>query len=174
MVRAQSSVLCWSAEESCPAATLTPAVPNPAWVRCTASTCGGNTSAGEHSLPHKSFLLSYCQMLLSSSRRPLSHSRCPANQVAVVDEVTALLHCAPSPCGPTTCRNGGTCLAHSTKNYQCRCPEGFRGQWCEIGQVKSLRLAPLSPSSILAISMCLLVFFGSYPNIMEHFSLKAL
>ncbi|KTF89691.1 hypothetical protein cypCar_00002126 [Cyprinus carpio] len=86
--------------------------------------------------------------------------RCPANQVAVVDEVTALLHCAPSPCGPTTCRNGGTCLAHSTKNYQCRCPEGFRGQWCEIGQVKSLRLATLSPSSILAISMCLLVFFA--------------
>ncbi|XP_077071073.1 neural-cadherin [Siphateles boraxobius] len=86
--------------------------------------------------------------------------RCPSNQVAVVDEVTGLLHCAPSPCGPTTCRNGGTCLAHSTKSYQCRCTEGFRGQWCEIGQIKALRLAPLSPSSILAISMCLLVFFA--------------
>lgn len=88
--------------------------------------------------------------------------RCPANQVAVMDEVTGLLHCAPSPCGSTTCRNGGTCLAHTTKSYQCRCPEGFRGQWCEIGQVKSHRLATLGPSSILAISMCLLVFFGNY------------
>ncbi|KTF85329.1 hypothetical protein cypCar_00014774, partial [Cyprinus carpio] len=86
--------------------------------------------------------------------------RCSANQVAVVDEVTGLLHCGPSPCGPTTCRNGGTCLAHSTKSYQCRCPDGFRGQWCEIGRVKSLHLTALSPSSILAISMCLLVFFA--------------
>lgn len=106
-------------------------------------------------------MVSYCQMLLPLSQHLLSHFRCPANQVAVVDEVTGLLHCAPSPCGPTTCRNGGTCLAHSTKSYQCRCPEGFRGQWCEIGRVKSLRLAALSPSSILAISMCLLVFFGN-------------
>lgn len=150
--------------ESCPAATLTPAAPNPAWARCSASTCGGNTSAGEHSLSHHL----YCQTHLSLFQRPLSHSRCPANQVAVVDEGTGLLHCAPSPCGPTTCRNGGTCLAHSTKTYQCRCPEGFRGQWCEIGQIKSLRLAALSPSSILAISMCLLVFFGKYQDILTH------
>uniref|UniRef100_W5L865 Si:dkey-22o22.2 n=1 Tax=Astyanax mexicanus TaxID=7994 RepID=W5L865_ASTMX len=86
--------------------------------------------------------------------------RCPAGQLAVADELTGVAKCAASPCGPSTCRNGGTCLAHSTKSYQCRCPEGFRGQWCELGQVKALRLAALSPSSILAISMCLLVFFA--------------
>lgn len=112
------------------------------------------------------FKLSNSSFFISTST--LSLSRCPANQVAVVDEVTGLLHCAPSPCGPTTCRNGGSCLAHSTKSYQCRCPEGFRGQWCEIGQIKALRLAPLSPSSILAISMCLLVFFGNYRDIFTH------
>ncbi|XP_027005788.2 neural-cadherin [Tachysurus fulvidraco] len=86
--------------------------------------------------------------------------RCPAGQLLVVDEHTGLVSCAMSPCGPSTCRNGGTCLAHSTKSYQCRCPEGFRGQWCEISQVKTSHLAALSPSSILAISMCLLVFFA--------------
>ncbi|TTA40571.1 Neural-cadherin [Bagarius yarrelli] len=86
--------------------------------------------------------------------------RCPVGQLLVVDEFTGLVSCAMSPCGPSTCRNGGTCLAHSTKSYQCRCPEGFRGQWCEISQVKTSHLAALSPSSILAISMCLLVFFA--------------
>ncbi|XP_030639003.1 neural-cadherin [Chanos chanos] len=86
--------------------------------------------------------------------------RCPAGQVAVTDEDSGLQRCAPSPCRHSTCRNGGTCVAQSTKSYQCRCASGFKGQWCEIGQVKALRLAALSPSSILAISMCLLVFFA--------------
>uniref|UniRef100_A0AAY4BAX3 Uncharacterized protein n=1 Tax=Denticeps clupeoides TaxID=299321 RepID=A0AAY4BAX3_9TELE len=86
--------------------------------------------------------------------------RCPAGQVRVTDEVSGVQRCAPSPCGPSTCRNGGTCLAHSTKSYQCRCADGFKGQWCEIGRIRALRLATLSPSSILAISMCLLVFFA--------------
>ncbi|TRY92876.1 hypothetical protein DNTS_029152 [Danionella cerebrum] len=86
--------------------------------------------------------------------------RCPANQVAVLDDLTSQVHCTPAPCNATTCRNGGTCQAQSTKSYKCRCAEGFRGQWCEIGQVKSMRFSALSPSSILAISMCLLVFFA--------------
>uniref|UniRef100_A0A8C9RT17 Si:dkey-22o22.2 n=1 Tax=Scleropages formosus TaxID=113540 RepID=A0A8C9RT17_SCLFO len=86
--------------------------------------------------------------------------RCPAGQVTVPDEASGLQRCAPSPCGPSTCRNGGTCLAQSPQRFQCRCPDGFRGQWCEVSQVKALRLAALSPSSILAISMCLLVFFA--------------
>ncbi|XP_061097128.1 neural-cadherin [Conger conger] len=86
--------------------------------------------------------------------------RCPAGQVMVVDEISGLQRCAPSPCGTNTCRNGGTCIAHSPKSVQCSCAEGFRGQWCEVSQVKAIRLAALSPSSILAISMCLLVFFA--------------
>lgn len=73
----------------------------------------------------------------------------------------------PSPCGPSSCRNGGICQALSPDSYRCRCLEGFRGQRCELGQVKGHRLAALSPSSILAISMCLLVFFGEYDLI--HF-----
>lgn len=86
--------------------------------------------------------------------------RCPSGQVLVLDDSTSLQRCAPSPCQPSICRNGGTCVAQSAKSYQCRCAEGFRGQWCEVGRAKALRLAALSPSSILAISMCLLVFFG--------------
>lgn len=68
--------------------------------------------------------------------------------------------CRPSPCGPTSCRNGGVCQATSVDSFRCRCQEGFRGQRCELGQVRGHHLAALSPSSILAISMCLLVFLG--------------
>ncbi|XP_037639446.1 LOW QUALITY PROTEIN: neural-cadherin [Sebastes umbrosus] len=85
--------------------------------------------------------------------------KCPGGQVTVTDD-SDQQHCVPSPCGPSSCRNGGTCQALSPDSYRCRCQEGFRGQRCELGQVKGHRLAALSPSSILAISMCLLVFFA--------------
>nr|XP_019965796.1 PREDICTED: uncharacterized protein LOC109644789 [Paralichthys olivaceus] len=85
--------------------------------------------------------------------------RCPGGQVTVTDD-SGQQHCKPSPCGLYSCRNGGTCQALSADSYRCRCQEGFRGQRCELGQVKGHRLGALSPSSILAISMCLLVFFA--------------
>ncbi|KAI3360564.1 hypothetical protein L3Q82_002285 [Scortum barcoo] len=85
--------------------------------------------------------------------------RCPGGQVTVTDD-SGQQRCVPSPCGPSSCRNGGICQALSPDNYRCRCQEGFRGPHCELGQEKVHRLAALSPSSILAISMCLLVFFG--------------
>ncbi|XP_029958534.1 neural-cadherin [Salarias fasciatus] len=85
--------------------------------------------------------------------------KCPGGQVTVTDD-SGQQRCLPSPCGPSSCRNGGVCQALSPDNYRCRCQEGFRGQRCELGQVKGHRLAALSPSSILAISMCLLVFFA--------------
>ncbi|KAM9851671.1 neural-cadherin [Aulostomus maculatus] len=85
--------------------------------------------------------------------------RCPGGQVTVTDH-SGQQRCMPSPCGPSSCRNGGICQALSPDSYRCRCQEGFRGQRCELGQVKGHRLAALSPSSILAISMCLLVFFA--------------
>ncbi|XP_061573337.1 neural-cadherin, partial [Cololabis saira] len=83
--------------------------------------------------------------------------KCPGAQVTVTDD-SGEQRCVPSPCGPSSCRNGGTCQALSPDSYRCRCQEGFRGQHCELGQVKGQRLAALSPSSILAISMCLLFF----------------
>ncbi|MGH0160427.1 UNVERIFIED_CONTAM: hypothetical protein FKN15_039322 [Acipenser sinensis] len=86
--------------------------------------------------------------------------RCPSGQVPVVDNVSGLQQCAPSPCVPLTCHNGGTCIAQSLKSFSCRCTEGYKGQRCEISQVKTGKAATLSPSSILAISMCLLVFLG--------------
>ncbi|XP_072249833.1 neural-cadherin [Leuresthes tenuis] len=83
--------------------------------------------------------------------------KCPGAQVTVTDDA-GQHRCVPSPCGASSCRNGGICQALSPDSYRCRCQEGFRGQHCELGQVKGHRLAALSPSSILAISMCLLVF----------------
>ena len=103
------------------------------------------------------------KVTVTAVRRPLSPvcfpPRCPGPQVTVTDDVTGLQRCDPSPCKPTSCRNQGACQALSPDSFRCRCQEGFRGQRCELGQVKGHRLAALSPSSILAISMCLLVFF---------------
>lgn len=95
----------------------------------------------------------------SSCLSLLSPPRCPGSQVTVTDD-SGLQRCVPSPCAPSSCRNGGICHALSPDSYQCRCQEGFRGQRCELGQVKGQRMTALSPSSILAISMCLLVFIG--------------
>ncbi|KAM9310460.1 neural-cadherin [Pholidichthys leucotaenia] len=84
--------------------------------------------------------------------------KCPSGQVAVTEE-SGQQRCVPSPCESSSCRNGGICQALSPESYRCRCQEGFRGQHCELGKVRGNPLATLSPSSILAISMCLLVFF---------------
>ncbi|XP_006274014.3 neural-cadherin [Alligator mississippiensis] len=86
--------------------------------------------------------------------------RCPAGKVQVTDNLTGLKRCATSPCGHWTCRNGGTCVAQSQDKAVCRCPEGYKGRWCEISQVKAGRPVGLSSGSILAISMCLLVFLA--------------
>ncbi|NXC17943.1 CADN protein, partial [Corythaeola cristata] len=86
--------------------------------------------------------------------------RCPAGKVEVTDNLTGLRLCTSSPCGHWTCRNGGTCVAQSQDKMICQCPEGYRGRWCEISQVKAGRPVGLSSGSILAISMCLLVFLA--------------
>ncbi|NXK44512.1 CADN protein, partial [Chauna torquata] len=86
--------------------------------------------------------------------------RCPAGKVEVTDNLTGLRHCTSSPCGHWTCRNGGTCVAQSQDRTICQCPEGYKGRWCEISQVKAGRPVGLSSGSILAISMCLLVFLA--------------
>lgn len=86
--------------------------------------------------------------------------RCPAGKVEVTDNLTGLRHCTSSPCGHWTCRNGGTCIVQTQDKTICKCPEGYKGRWCEISQVKAGRPVGLSSGSILAISMCLLVFLG--------------
>ncbi|XP_054841872.1 neural-cadherin-like [Eublepharis macularius] len=86
--------------------------------------------------------------------------RCPAGKVEVTDRLTGLKQCTSSPCGHWNCRNGGTCVAQSRDKYVCQCPEGYKGKWCEISPVKAGRPVGLSSGSILAISMCLLVFLG--------------
>ncbi|KAM7382855.1 hypothetical protein PAMP_002554 [Pampus punctatissimus] len=59
--------------------------------------------------------------------------RCPGSQVTVTDDA-GQQRCVPSPCGSSSCRNGGVCQALSPDSYRCRCQEGFRGQRCELGQ----------------------------------------
>uniref|UniRef100_A0A8D0DKZ2 Neural-cadherin-like n=1 Tax=Salvator merianae TaxID=96440 RepID=A0A8D0DKZ2_SALMN len=86
--------------------------------------------------------------------------RCPAGKVEVTDSLTGLKQCTSSPCGHWNCRNGGTCVAQSRDKYVCQCPEGYKGKWCEVSPVKAGRPVGLSSGSILAISMCLLVFIG--------------
>ncbi|KAG6933677.1 Cadherin-N [Chelydra serpentina] len=86
--------------------------------------------------------------------------RCPTGKVEVTDNLTGLKHCTSTPCGLWNCRNGGTCVAQSQDKFVCQCPDGYKGRWCEISQVKAGKPVGLSSGSILAISMCLLVFLA--------------
>ncbi|NWY59253.1 HABP2 protein, partial [Chionis minor] len=41
---------------------------------------------------------------------------------------------ASSPCRPNPCKNGGICVRHRIRSkFSCKCPEPFRGRFCEIG-----------------------------------------
>ncbi|XP_069477477.1 neural-cadherin-like [Ambystoma mexicanum] len=86
--------------------------------------------------------------------------RCPLNKVEVTDTQTGVKLCSPSPCGQWSCRNGGTCVAQSQYKFVCHCAEGYKGRTCEISLVKGGRPLGLNSGSILAISMCLLVFIA--------------
>ncbi|KAJ1193131.1 hypothetical protein NDU88_002436 [Pleurodeles waltl] len=86
--------------------------------------------------------------------------RCPLNKVEVTDAQTGVKVCTPSPCGQWSCRNGGTCVAQSPFKFVCHCADGYKGKTCEISLVKAGRPVGLNSGSILAISMCLLVFIA--------------
>lgn len=141
---------------------------DPAAARCAASTCGGSTSAGETgcsraAVQQRRLLVGHKKALDLTPRPPPPPlcARCPGGQLTLMDDdSSAAPRCVPSPCSATSCRNGGVCQPLATDSFRCRCADGFSGRRCELGQVKGQRLAALSPSSILAISMCLLVFFG--------------
>ncbi|XP_055019310.1 neural-cadherin-like [Boleophthalmus pectinirostris] len=85
--------------------------------------------------------------------------RCPGSQMLLSDS-SGRQRCVPSPCRPTSCRHGSVCQPLSADHFLCRCPDGVKGHRCELGSLRGHRTAALSPSSILAISMCLLVFLG--------------
>ncbi|NXC47821.1 HABP2 protein, partial [Penelope pileata] len=41
---------------------------------------------------------------------------------------------ASSQCRPNPCKNGGVCIRHRIRSkFTCRCPEPYRGRFCEIG-----------------------------------------
>lgn len=40
-----------------------------------------------------------------------------------------------SPCRPDPCQNGGTCVkGRKRSSFQCSCPEGYSGSFCEVGK----------------------------------------
>ncbi|XP_061580842.1 slit homolog 3 protein isoform X2 [Cololabis saira] len=45
-------------------------------------------------------------------------------------DISLLSKCAPCLAGP--CRNNGTCVSEAAGSYHCTCPNGFKGQNCEI------------------------------------------
>lgn len=49
-----------------------------------------------------------------------------------------------SPCRPDPCQNGGTCMrGRKHSSFQCSCPGGYTGSFCEVGKTftsPSLRL----------------------------------
>uniref|UniRef100_A0A8C4VM31 Neural-cadherin n=1 Tax=Gopherus evgoodei TaxID=1825980 RepID=A0A8C4VM31_9SAUR len=45
--------------------------------------------------------------------------------------------CRSQPChSPFHCE-WGTCVTHSQDKFVCQCPDGYKGKWCEISQVKA-------------------------------------
>ncbi|CAI9624040.1 unnamed protein product [Staurois parvus] len=86
--------------------------------------------------------------------------RCPTDKVEVMNNVTGQKHCHPSPCTRWSCRNGGNCVAQSQQKFICQCRKGFKGRACETIQARAGKIVGLSSGSILAISMCLLIFIA--------------
>lgn len=42
---------------------------------------------------------------------------------------------ASSQCRPNPCKNGGICIRHRMRTkFTCKCPEPYRGRFCEIGK----------------------------------------
>lgn len=42
-----------------------------------------------------------------------------------------------SPCRPSPCQNGGTCLkGRKRSTFKCSCPQGYSGKFCEVGKWK--------------------------------------
>ncbi|KAM4026772.1 neural-cadherin-like [Anomaloglossus baeobatrachus] len=86
--------------------------------------------------------------------------RCPADKVEVMNNVTGQKQCHPSPCTRWSCRNGGTCVVRSQYKYGCQCKNGYKGRSCESTLTRTGKAIGLSSGSILAISMCLLIFIA--------------
>ncbi|XP_056378995.1 neural-cadherin-like [Hyla sarda] len=86
--------------------------------------------------------------------------KCPDDKVEVMNNVTGQKQCHLSPCTRWSCRNRGTCVVQSQHKYVCQCKDGYRGRSCESNLTRTARGIGLSSGSILAISMCLLIFIA--------------
>lgn len=43
-----------------------------------------------------------------------------------------------SRCRPNPCQNGGSCMSPKRSSFQCFCPDGYNGKFCEVGECNSL------------------------------------
>ncbi len=71
--------------------------------------------------------------------------------------------CASRPC------HRGTCVAQSPSKFTCHCPEGYRGQHCEVTLAIYRDDVGLSFSSLFAICICFMALLGIY---LQHVLLK--
>ncbi|XP_049320566.1 hyaluronan-binding protein 2 isoform X3 [Astyanax mexicanus] len=39
----------------------------------------------------------------------------------------------PSPCRPSPCLNGGTCVKGGKRSFKCVCPDNYTGKFCQVG-----------------------------------------
>ncbi|XP_070490339.1 protein slit isoform X1 [Chironomus tepperi] len=43
-----------------------------------------------------------------------------------------------NPCDNHQCKRGGKCIPNNKGSYSCKCPKGYRGRYCEQGEVTTL------------------------------------
>ena len=62
-----------------------------------------------------------------------------------------------SPCSSSPCLNGGICIPNYKYNsYDCRCEQGFYGDYCEKGKydITHVRVPPISYGATMVKSLC--------------------
>lgn len=71
---------------------------------------------------------------------------------------------AASPCRPNPCQNGGTCMKGPKRSsFQCSCPDGYSGTFCEVGKSFISRLLhwpPRTHLTLLNFSFCFVSLEG--------------
>lgn len=63
-----------------------------------------------------------------------------------------------SRCRPNPCQNGGSCMSPKRSSFQCFCPDGYSGKFCEVGECNSLSVINRRNTSIPCKGMAWLVF----------------
>lgn len=92
--------------------------------------------------------------------------RCPPSHM--VKENATGKFCVYTLCASQPCHRG-TCVAQTPLHFTCRCPEGYRGQHCEVALAAYHDDLGLSFSSLFAICICFMALLGNYICSMPNF-----